>query len=166
MLTLMRRENATLLREEIVAIVALLNAIWPNKEKTLSELAETFLERHFGYLTAYPSISRPSVRYLDWSDDQLVGHAFTFERPIASDSAEFSVMALSGVCVAPSYRRKGIGTDLARNALHRIDEGEFQVSLFQTQVPGFYQRLGAVVVGNRFVNSRSHTPDASPWRWA
>jgi predicted N-acetyltransferase YhbS len=94
-----------------------------------------------------------------------VGHAFTFERPIISESVETSVMALSQVCVAPAHRGKGLGAELVRRAFQRIRNGEFPVSIFQTTIPVFYQRLGATVVNNRFFNSRNQEdPDAKPWR--
>src|SRR5687768_1099278 len=93
MLTVMRRENSELSRAEIVAVVSLVNSIWPNKEKALSELIDAFSEAHHRYRASYPQLSRPSVRFLAWEAEQLVGHAFTFERPIISGGVEMSVMA-------------------------------------------------------------------------
>jgi predicted N-acetyltransferase YhbS len=157
-------ENSELSRDQIVAIVSLLNSIWPNKEKTVTELVETFLERHHRYLASYPRIVHPSIRYLASSDGQLVGHAFTFERPVISDGVEISVMALSGVSVPVTHRGKGIGVALARSAFERVGNSEFPVSLFQTTIPAFYRKLGATAVDNRFFNSRNQSnPDANPW---
>ncbi|MCP4774691.1 MAG: hypothetical protein GY880_10660 [Planctomycetaceae bacterium] len=40
-----------------------------------------------------------------------------------------------------------------------------EVSLFQTPVPGFYQKLNSRLVTNRFVNRRNvDDPEANPWR--
>ena len=164
MFNVTRREDSALVTDEIVAIVSLVSAIWPHPQKTISELVDTFMERHFRYLASYPGIAHPSVRHLGWVDGQLVGHALTFERPVISERSEIPVMALSGVCVSPSYRRNGIGIALARDAFRRVDEWEFPVSIFQTTIPDFYQRLGAAVVGNRFFDSKNEdNPDAPPW---
>jgi predicted N-acetyltransferase YhbS len=38
-------------------------------------------------------------------------------------------MALSGVCVTPSHRGQGLGRDIARDSLARVDRGEFAVAL-------------------------------------
>jgi predicted acetyltransferase len=94
---------------------------------------------------------------------QLVGHAFTFGRPVISDGVEISVMALSGVSVPVTHRGKGIGVALARSAFERVGNSEFPVSLFQTTIPAFYRKLGATVVDNRFFSSRNQSkPDANP----
>lgn len=164
MFSVTRRENGRLTRGEITAVVSLVSAIWPHPEKTVPELIDTFLERHNRYMASYPHIAHPSVRHLISIDGQLVGHAFTFERPVISEHRTFPVMALSGVCVSPSHRRHGIGAALVRDAFRRVEDGEFEVSLFQTTIPLFYERLGAVAVGNQFFDSRSQgTPGISPW---
>ena len=74
----------------------------------------------------------PSWRYLAWDEENLVAHALTFERPIITSAGEVSVMALSGVCVLPSYQGKRLGAEIVRRSFGRIHEGEFAVSLFQT----------------------------------
>jgi len=164
MFNVTRQENSALVRDEIMAIVSLVSAIWPHPQKTISELIDTFMEQHFGYVASHPGVVQPSVRHLVWVDGQLVGHAFTFERPVILGNSEISVMALSGVCVSPSYRRNGIGIALARDALRRVDDGEFPASVFQTTIPDFYERLSAAVVGNRFFDSTNEDdPNASPW---
>jgi GNAT superfamily N-acetyltransferase len=81
-----------------------------------------------------------------------------------TEAGELPVMALSGVCVAEPFRGLGIGAALVRSAFERVDQGEFPVSLFQTTVPDFYRKLGAVAVDNVFRNSRNEAdPEASPW---
>ena len=74
------------------------------------------------------------------------------------------MIALSGVCVLPSYQGKGLGAEIVRRTFGRIHGGEFGVSLFQTTIPAFYKKLDATLVTNRFVNSRNKKdPDANPW---
>jgi predicted N-acetyltransferase YhbS len=93
-----------------------------------------------------------------------VAHGLTFERPVITGAGEISVMALSGVCVLPNYQGKRLGAEIVRRAFGRLHGGEFEVSLFQTTIPAFYEKLGAISVTNRFVNSRNKThPDTNPW---
>ena len=164
MLNIAVRHDTGLSREEIVSVVSLVYGFWPNKDKTIPELVEAFPEIGKQYRASYPQIRLPSLRYIIWDKDKAVAHALTFERPIITGAREISVMALSGVCVLPRYQGKGLGAEIVRRTFGRIHGGEFGVSLFQTTIPAFYEKLGATSVTNRFVNSRNKTdPDASPW---
>jgi GNAT superfamily N-acetyltransferase len=125
---------------------------------------EAFPEIGKQYWASYPQIRLPSLRYVVWDKDKAVAHALTFERPVITGAGEISVMALSGVCVFPSYQGKGLGAEIVCRTFGRIHGGEFGVSLFQTTIPEFYEKLGATLVTNRFVNSRNKNhPDANPW---
>jgi predicted N-acetyltransferase YhbS len=115
-----------------------------------------------GFLTHRSDVLR--CDYLVCDKDKAVAHALTFERPVTTNAREVSVMALSGVCVFPSYQGRGLGAEIVRRGFGRIHVGEFAVSLFQTTIPAFYEKLGATLVPNRFVNSRNKNhPDANPW---
>jgi predicted N-acetyltransferase YhbS len=164
MLNITGHHDSDLSREETVAVVSLVYSFWPSRDKTINEVVEAFPESVKRYTVSYPQIRLPSLRYLVWDKDQAVAHALTFERPVTTDAGEFSVMALSGVCVLPSYQGRGLGAGIVRRAFGRIHPGEFAVSLFQTTIPAFYEKLGATLVTNRFVNSRNKNhPDANPW---
>jgi GNAT superfamily N-acetyltransferase len=164
MLNITVHRDTDLSREEIVAVVSLIYGFWPSKEKSIPELVETFPEVSRQYRASYPQIRFPSLRYVVWNENKAVAHGLTFERPVITDAGEISVMALSGVCVSPSYQGKGLGAEIVRRAFGRVHGGEFGVSLFQTTIPAFYEKLGATSVTNRFVNSRNKThPDANPW---
>ncbi len=63
----------------------------------------------------------------------------------------------------PSLQGQGLGKAVVQAALAPIDDGEFAVALFQTPVPGFYERLGARRVENVWVNSQSEQPTIYPW---
>jgi predicted N-acetyltransferase YhbS len=71
------------------------------------------------------------------------------------------------VCSAPEQRGRGLGAAVVRTAFAEVDEGREAVSLFQTNVPGFYATLGARSVGNVFVNPRHRSGEkgsvAQPW---
>lgn len=159
--------DSALSMDEIVAVVSLLNTVWPSEDMTLPELVEAFPEVRRRHRLSGSEGARPSLRHLVWDSGELIAHALTFERRVSPGDEhrrEITVMALSGVCVAPSHRGKGLGAKVVRRAFERVDSGEFPVSLFQTDLPSFYHRLGAKVVGNRFVNATSEVdPNANPW---
>lgn len=157
--------DSALSTDEIVAVVSLLNAVWPSGDRTVPELVESFpeLRRRFRLSAS----ARPALRHLVWDGADLVAHALTFERSVTVDgesSRELRVLALSGVCVAPSHRGNGLGANVVQRAFKRVDSGEFPVSLFQTGVPAFYEKFGGRVVDNRFVDSTNEAdPAANPW---
>ena len=164
MYTLTQSENAKLSEEEIVAVVSLVNSVWPHPEKTLEELVQGFKPAYERYFAPY-RMSRPPIRFMAWRDGRLAGHAFTFERPMSIDGVETPVMALAQVCVEPQFRGNGLGARLVRSAFQRLPGEEFRLSIFQTTVPGFYEKLGARTVENRFINSRNpDDSDARPWK--
>ncbi len=159
-----RQPDDTLSVDEVVAVVSLLNSVWPSKEKSLAELVEGFPEAQRSRRVSYLGSTRASLRHLVWDGPELIAHALTFERAIIAEEAPMLVMALSGVCVAPEHRGKGLGGEIVRSTFERVDADEFSVSLFQTGVRPFYEALGARVVANQFVNSRNaEAPRARPW---
>ncbi len=163
-MTVTQIQNEALVKKEIVAVVSLLDSIWPNEEKTVPQLVKAFPEVQRHCRVSYPGSTHESRRHVVWDGGELIAHALTFERPVISKNREISVMALARVCVTPVHRGKGIGADIIRSAFQRVDSGEFSVSLFQTTIPAFYERLGAVTVANQFVNSRNDVaPDTNPW---
>jgi predicted N-acetyltransferase YhbS len=100
-----------------------------------------------------------------WREGRLAGHAFTFERPVQIGGVETPVMALAQVCVEPASRGNGLGARLVRQAFQRLQSERFPLSIFQTTVPAFYEKLGARVVDSRFVDSRNLAdPGARPWK--
>jgi hypothetical protein len=54
---------------------------------------------------------------------------------------------------------------MAKAAFDLVDEGAFPFALFQTNeaVQPFYDRLGAIPVDNRFVDSTADDPTANPF---
>jgi len=96
MFILTQSENSHLSREETVAVVSLVNSIWPHTEKTVDEHVRGFTEAYRRYFSSY-TLSRPPIRFMAWKDGPLAGHAFTFERPVNLDGIETPVMALAQV---------------------------------------------------------------------
>ena len=91
--------------------------------------------------------------------DDVVAMAKTFARVVravdaaGSGSTELPVMALAGVCSHPSRRGEGLGKGVVERCFTRVDRGDFGVSLFQTGLPAFYEKLGCRLVDNAFVSS-------------
>ncbi|HEY2988470.1 MAG TPA: GNAT family N-acetyltransferase [Candidatus Binatia bacterium] len=166
MLDITVHHAADLSRGEISAVVSLLWNFWPNEDKTIDQVVEAFPEVGKQYRDAYPQVRLPSLHYVVWDGNKAVAYALTFERPVITNGGELSVMALSGVCVWPSYQGRGLGAEIVRRAFGRIDAGEFAVSLFQTTIPAFYEKLGATSVTNSFANSRhKEHGSTNPWRY-
>ena len=108
-------------------------------------------------------------RYVIENDDGLVvAHARTFVREIKteSDSGTIPVLALESVCSDPDVRGQGLGAQVAKLAFELVGQNEWpKLSLFQTPVPGFYEKLDCRIVENKFVDrTNAKTPDAWPWR--
>lgn len=159
------KDDRALSKRELVAMVTLLNGVWPSPDRSLDELVRLFprLRRHLRI--SFRGCKRASMRHLVWEGDEIVAHALTFERRVRCDEREMPVMALSAVCVSPEHRGRGLGAAVVRSAFQRVEEGEFPVSLFQTPIPDFYEKLGSANVSNRFVDSRNRAdPEARPWK--
>jgi predicted GNAT family N-acyltransferase len=142
------------------SIVGLLQSVWPSKDKTADEIAAEYMDRD----RVDEAEDSNSKRFVLWEDDQAVAHALTFEREICTTGGSVKQMALAAVCVAENRRGEQLGAQVTRKALGRVDEGVWPLSLFQTPVPGFYEKLGARIVDNEFVNSKNEEdPQANPW---
>ncbi len=87
-------------------------------------------------------------------DGHIVACAESFLRRIRlEDGREMDIMALAGVCTLPEYRGRGFAGLAVRKLLEDVDRGKFEAGLWQTGVPGFYEKLGARLIHNRFRNS-------------
>ncbi len=82
----------------------------------------------------------------------VAAHALVFARTVFTVQGPLTVGALATVCVDPANRGQGWGADVVRAAFEYLPELGAPVALFQTGVPGFYEKLGARQVTNRFVN--------------
>lgn len=96
-------------------------------------------------------------------DEELIGYAESFPRLVRVDRQEVTILGLGAVCVHPEFKRKGLGALLVRAAFERIDKQEFAVALFQTAVPGFYEKLNCKIINNKIINSLGENPDSNPF---
>lgn len=106
---------------------------------------------------------RNSSWHVAWLGETPVACARTFSRLIRRPDGEREVLALASVCVDPDHRGTGLGAQIVRLAFSAVDNGRFEMSLFQTGVPEFYRKLGARTVDNRFWNSASGDASENPW---
>lgn len=97
----------------------------------------------------------------------IVAHARTFIRQIKSeiDDSMFPVLALATVCTDPDQRGKGLGAQVTKLAFEQVGKDDWpKISLFQTPVPFFYEKLNCRLVENKFVDrTNSAAPDDWPW---
>ncbi len=104
-------------------------------------------------------------RFVIWSEGIAIAHAKTFIRIIRANDVEIPVLALATVCSEPEKRGTGLGKRVTLKAFEQVGtDGWPIVSLFQSPVPAFYEKLNCRLVDNRFVNREAKDPEANPWR--
>lgn len=97
-------------------------------------------------------------------DEKLLGYAEIFPRTIHTESGSMEIMGLGSVCVAQESRGAGIGRKIVEACFKAVDESSIAVCLFQTGVPGFYEKLNCKLVLNKFVDKTHLTdPDKNPF---
>ena len=127
------------------AIIALTRFIWPPDVGAKPPGVEATLEKWR---------AEPTTHFVIAGEDSrtILAHAMLFRREIFTLSGALSVGALAAVCVNPDYRGRSWGVAVARAAFDFLPELGVEVSLFQTPVPHFYEKLGCRVVNNSFYN--------------
>ena len=148
--------------DEALAIGKLLAATWQNPEKPASVRAKKLLEIGANYHG--PDKQGPRS-FVVREHGQVIAHAAILPRTIGTDAGSMTIAGLASVCTDPAQRGRGLGEVIAKAAFEPVDTGLFPFSLFQTseKVRPFYERLGAVVVENKIVNSLAEDPTAFPF---
>ncbi len=105
-------------------------------------------------------------RYVIWEGGQAIAHARIFIRVVTVEDRDIPVLALATVCSHPDFRGKGLGAKVTLRAFELIGQvGWPDVSLFQTPVAPFYEKLNSRIVTNKFVNGTNEAdPMGNPWR--
>jgi predicted GNAT family N-acyltransferase len=144
------------------AIGELMVAIWPKPGRTVESRTAELLTQWKAYHG--PDGQHPRS-FLVREDGRVIAHASALPRTILTSAGEKTVLALARVCTDPAVRGKRLGQAVTRAAFDLVDDGTFDFALFQTNetVRPFYERLGAVAVDNRFINSMAEDPNASPF---
>jgi predicted N-acetyltransferase YhbS len=98
-------------------------------------------------------------------EGRVVAHAALLPRTVGTDHRDLYIGGLARVCTDAAMRGRGLGEQVVRAAFGLVDAGEFDYAVFQTNrsVQGFYEKLGAVLVDNRIINSLAAEPTASPF---
>jgi predicted N-acetyltransferase YhbS len=92
--------------------------------------------------------ARNGAHFILRDGEKVQAHALIFPRKIITTRGPLLVGALAAVCVHPAQRKRGYGADVVRAAFDYLPELGAEVSLYQTGVPGFYEKLGARVIDN------------------
>jgi hypothetical protein len=155
-------DRTNLNEADLRAIAELLCAIWPKPGRTVETRAAEMRSRFQDYRG--PESERPRSFFVR-EGGRVIAHAGAYPMTIASSAGEMTVLALARVCTDTAVRGRRLGQAVTRAAFDLVDHGPFRFALFQTgeAVRPFYERLGAVTVDNRFVNSLAADPTARPW---
>jgi predicted N-acetyltransferase YhbS len=146
------------------AIAELIVSIWPKPDRTAESLMDDILAQWREY--GGPEEQRPRS-FLIREGGRAIAHAAAFPRTIGTSEGDITVLALARVCTDPNVRGRKLGQAVVEASFGIVDQGAFPFCLFQTTHPvrSFYERLGAVLIDNRFVNSLAPDPKANPF-WA
>jgi predicted N-acetyltransferase YhbS len=143
--------------EDALQIGELTFAIWGPKDKPDAR------PQPAGNYTGYcGSASRRPRRYVVRDGGRIVSHASVFAREIDVAGHRYIAAALGGVCTYEEYRGKGYAAEIVRAVLQQVDRGDFELCLFQTGIPAFYEKLGCRCISNRIINSLSDNPEKHP----
>jgi ribosomal protein S18 acetylase RimI-like enzyme len=141
--------------QKILEIEALIEKIWPQEVLKADDKTKIkYFREH----------NRSAEVFLVYKGGLLTGHTKIFARTILTDTHFIEVTALSGVAVLPEFRNYGLGKLMVNEVFELIKQNKRPVCLFQTTIPGFYEKLDARIITNRFFNSKDPThPLVNPW---
>lgn len=153
-------KESTFSKTQLTALVRLLYDVFVKDERTFEQVLESVKEE----MAQRIGTPGEATSLIIWENGRPIAHAGYFRREIFTEAGAIPVGALWGVCVAESHRGQGLGAQVVRAYLNLMDQGEFPVGLWMTTRPGFYEKLGARMVQNPWVNHRdTETPNADPW---
>ncbi|TWT31249.1 hypothetical protein KOR34_46250 [Posidoniimonas corsicana] len=153
---------ASLTAPDRQAIAELIARTWPKPDKDAA-----YRERQLQQLSAgYRGPAEQAPRAFVVRDgEQIIANAVIEPRTVGAAGGELTILGLGKVCSCPDRRGEGLGGRVVKAALGLVDRGVFPFALFQTSeaVRLFYERLGAVTIANRVVNSLGDDPNANPF---
>ena len=134
------------------ASTALEKATWPEAFETAD-----------GSPPVFPPKPKGSMAFFAM-DNALVGYAEIFPRTIFTQSGPLQICGLGSVCVDASRRGGGIGRKVVEACFAEVNKKDNAISLFQTGVPGFYEKMNCREVDNQFTNSQNlEDPEKNPF---
>jgi GNAT superfamily N-acetyltransferase len=155
-------DRRTITEPDARAVAGLLISIWPKPGRTVDTLTDELFSKHRDY--AGPEAEHPRL-FVIRDGRHVIACASANPRTIGTTAGDMTVLALARVCTDPAARGKRLGQAVVRAAFDLVDHGPYLFALFQTgeAVRPFYEKLGAVRVDNRFVNSLADDPAANPF---
>jgi GNAT superfamily N-acetyltransferase len=147
------RDRAQLTQKDLEDIVILTRTVWPPKEPYDLQKVVEYYRNH-----PMPPVEK---HFLIRHEGRLVGYSQSFARDLTAGGRTIRNMALCAVCVHPEARKFGYGRDLVKAAFGFVDNGIFECSVFQTSVPGFYEKLGSKVITTKFFDGVNKND--KPW---
>lgn len=140
----------------------LLCTVWPKADRTPETRAQQIKDEQGKF--SGPKSQAPRS-FLVREQGRVIAHSAILPRTISTSVGQQTVAGLARVCTDPEQRGRGLGEVIARAALGVVDQGDFEVMLFQTseKVCPFYERLGGRAIENRIVNSLADDPRANPF---
>jgi predicted N-acetyltransferase YhbS len=152
----------TITEADARAIAELLCAVWPKLGRTVDTRTAQLLSEwrdHSGPQDQHPR------SFIVREGSRVIAHSAAFPRTIGTEDGEITVLALARVCTDPAARGRKLGYAVVGETFKLVDDGTFPWSLYQTnhQVRPFYEKFGACLVHNRFVNSLAEDPTANPF---
>ena len=153
-------DHRTIQEPDARAIAELLIAIWPKPGRSVdSRTAEI--------LSQWKNFDGPANQYprsfLVRENGRVIAHAQADPRTVRTSAGDLTVLALCRVCTDPVVRGRKLGQRLVEEAFKLVDNGTYPFALFQTTplVQSFYEKLGAVTINNRVINSKAADPTAN-----
>jgi hypothetical protein len=145
-----------------LAIAELLCTVWPKVGRTVETRVETMKADWAAYQG--PGAQRPRSLFIRESG-RVIAHSGVAARTVGTSQGDLVVLALARVCTDPAMRGRNLGGEIVRATFQLVDNGDFPWSLYQTshRVRPFYEKLGAVQIPNRIVNSLGEDPLKNPF---
>ena len=142
--------------KERLIIQELIKKTWPEPgDKILNEKE---------LLNDFETRTPGKTSYLLYQAEELIGYAETFKRKMITSEGPLKVLSLGAVCVDNAYRGQGHGARIIKYIFNNFSTTGTEVCLFQTGVPGFYEKLNSKIVKNQFVNSlNTKDPNTNPF---
>jgi predicted N-acetyltransferase YhbS len=135
------------------SIVNLINETWPPSDNQIASINDDLQE----FFNSEPE----EIHVVAKIEKMVVGYAKTFVRKIRIDGKLVRNMALACVCVRKEFQKNGIGKKIVKKVFEPVDNEKFALSIFQTAVPQFYEKVGAKKIFNKCINSQND--NENPW---
>lgn len=129
-----------------IACAELWEHVWPTSGSPDTEA------RLHKMQTRSPGLRDERIHLAFDPDGTVVALARTFEHTIGYGDGDREIVALASVCSDPQRRGEGFGDAVVHAAFRRVDDRGVP-SLFQTPVPGFYERFDCRVVNNEITTT-------------